>query len=35
VSVITPTSCRFVQAFSADEGSTWEVNLIVNETLAG
>jgi hypothetical protein len=33
VSVITPTACRFVQAFSADEGKTWEVNLIVNETL--
>jgi hypothetical protein len=28
----TPDSCRFEQAFSADGGKTWEVNLIVNET---
>jgi hypothetical protein len=34
VSVLTPTSCRFEQAFSADGGKTWELNLIVNETLA-
>jgi hypothetical protein len=34
VSVLTPTSCRFEQAFSADGGNTWELNLIVNETLA-
>jgi hypothetical protein len=33
VSDITPTSCRFAQAFSADGGKTWEVNLIVTETL--
>jgi hypothetical protein len=33
VAVITPTRCRFEQSFSADGGSTWELNLIVNETL--
>jgi len=33
VSDITPNSCRFDQAFSADGGKTWEVNLIVTETL--
>jgi hypothetical protein len=33
VSVLTPTSCRFEQAFSVDGGKTWEVNLIVTETL--
>lgn len=33
VSDITPNSCRFDQAFSADWGKTWEVNLIVTETL--
>jgi hypothetical protein len=33
VSVITATSCRFEQAFSVDGGKTWEVNLIVTETL--
>ena len=27
VSVITPSSCRFEQAFSADAGKTWEVEL--------
>jgi hypothetical protein len=30
---ITPTSCRFEQAFSDDGGTTWEVNFIVTETL--
>lgn len=30
---ITPSSCRFEQAFSADGGNTWEVNFIVTETL--
>lgn len=34
VSVLTPASCRFEQFFSADGGKTWELNLIVNETLA-
>jgi len=33
VSVLTPTACRFEQSFSADGGKTWELNLIVNETL--
>lgn len=33
VSVVTPTTCRFEQAFSVDGGKTWEVNLVVNETL--
>jgi hypothetical protein len=33
VSDITPNSCRFDQAFSADGGKNWEVNLIVTETL--
>jgi hypothetical protein len=33
VSDITPNSCRFEQAFSADGGKAWEVNLIVTETL--
>ena len=33
VSDITPDTCRFDQAFSADGGKTWEVNLIVTETL--
>lgn len=35
VFVLSATSCRFEQAFSADGGATWEVNLIVNETLTG
>jgi hypothetical protein len=29
---ITPTSCKFEQAFSADEGKTWEVNWIATDT---
>lgn len=31
ISDITPTSCRFEQAFSDDGGKTWEVNFIVTE----
>ncbi len=34
ISDITPTSCRFEQAFSEDGGKTWETNFIVTETLA-
>jgi len=34
VSVFSATSCRFEQFFSADGGKTWELNLIVDETLA-
>jgi hypothetical protein len=33
VSDITPDSCHFEMAFSADGGKTWEVNFIVTETL--
>ena len=33
VSVLTPVTCRFEQSFSADGGKTWELNLVVNETL--
>jgi hypothetical protein len=29
---ITPRSCRFVQSFSADDGKTWEPNLVVSFT---
>ncbi len=29
---ITPSSCRFEQAFSADGGKTWEVNWIATDT---
>ena len=32
ISDITFTSCRFEQAFSADEGKTWEVNWIATDT---
>lgn len=32
ISDITATSCRFEQAFSADDGRTWEVNWIATDT---
>jgi hypothetical protein len=32
ISDITSTSCRFEQAFSGDEGKTWEVNWIATDT---
>jgi len=32
ISDITPTSCRFEQAFSEDGGKTWEVNWIATDT---
>ena len=32
ISHITPTSCRFEQAFSDDGGGTWEVNWIATDT---
>ncbi|HUP97508.1 MAG TPA: hypothetical protein VM073_06195 [Usitatibacter sp.] len=34
ISDITPTSCRFEQAFSDDGGKTWEVNWIAVDTRA-
>ena len=33
ISDITPTSCRFEQAFSDDGGTTWEVNWVATDTL--
>ena len=32
ISDITPTSCHFEQAFSEDDGKTWEVNWIADDT---
>jgi hypothetical protein len=32
ISDITPSSCRFEQAFSEDGGKTWEVNWIATDT---
>lgn len=32
VSAITPNSCHFEQAFSTDNGKTWEVNWIADDT---
>jgi len=32
ISDITPESCRFEQAFSADGGKTWEANWIATDT---
>ena len=34
ISDITPTSCRFEQAFSDDWGSTWELNWVAVDTRA-
>jgi hypothetical protein len=31
-SEITPTSAHFEQAFSEDDGATWEVNWITDQT---
>ncbi len=35
ISDVTPTSCRFEQAFSADGGRTWEPNWIAVDTRVG
>jgi hypothetical protein len=35
ISDITPSSCHFEQAFSADGGRTWEVNWIATDTRVG
>ena len=32
ISDVTPTSCRFEQSFSDDDGKTWEVNWIATDT---
>lgn len=32
ISAITPNSCHFEQAFSADNGKTWEINWIADDT---
>jgi hypothetical protein len=32
ISDITPSSCKFEQAFSADDGKTWEVNWTATDT---
>ena len=32
ITVLTPESCRFEQAFSADGGKTWELNWIATDT---
>jgi hypothetical protein len=32
ITKVTPTTCRFEQAFSADDGKTWEVNWIATDT---
>jgi len=32
ISDVTPDSCHFEQAFSADGGKTWEVNWVANDT---
>lgn len=33
ITIVSPTSCSFEQAFSADAGKTWEVNWIATDTL--
>ena len=33
ISDLTPRSCHFEQAFSADGGKTWEVNWVADDTL--
>jgi len=35
ISEIAATSCRFEQAFSDDDGASWEVNWIAVDTLSG
>jgi hypothetical protein len=35
ISDITPNSCRFEQAFSDDDGATWEVNWLATDTRRG
>jgi hypothetical protein len=32
ISILTPNSCKFEQAFSDDGGKTWEVNWIATDT---
>src|SRR6266536_2250440 len=32
ISDVTPTSCRFEQAFSDDGGKTWEINWVATDT---
>jgi len=33
ITEVSPTSCHFEQSFSDDEGKTWEVNWIADDTL--
>jgi hypothetical protein len=33
ITKVSPTSCHFEQSFSDDEGKTWEVNWIADDTL--
>lgn len=35
ISDVTPNSCRFEQAFSADGGKTWEINWMAVDTRSG
>jgi hypothetical protein len=34
ITKLSPTSCHFEQSFSADEGRTWEINWIADDTLS-